>query len=1379
MATLLERLAKLKGVEAPAAVPTPPSAPAPVAAAPPKMAEYASAMPDVKKKLVGKVTVVEDELGFTFIAPYADEIEWEALHKKFGSEHKGWILSTGRRVVEGKGERIATYLRPEAKPAPVVAVPVAVPLTAKPKTLSERLRERAVTVPAPAPAPAPLVPAPKPVIIPTTPEMMEAMRERLKAMPLEGLKAMYKASRAISMVPAEKTLLLEEVEKRGLFKVEKPVPAAPPLAPGTVTYELLSKDEKLNREKFDTFMREWGLDLEREEHKKAADWVWDYLKKNKALPPFETIPTEEKNFIYRNYMGKLRERLGKELEVQVARRGLKSVDELVGELWTKYGRNWVRIPPVEFGVPKYPGELSPEVWHDRFLSVVMSGPYNARPRRAQELYNEYGRFGKMPPLTEFVLPREIMAAVEKGAEPSDADAVVDFYKEADRPLTRLDFLTIFGNDERRAGKAEKTMEDYTEDHFLHETYRIIDDMVKTSEGREKLKGIALTDNRRIFADLIADKAKGFKRDKVGFIDLAYDSLLEYLPSMLPVEERNDFIAKKEAKSPSDLRKDIRVEMDKLRPGWADIQAMEKDKDLTKKWADLKAELKDVSAMDFFMRYPEVSKERARALEEYLKFGDIKKLWEGNLPTQMQIEKMVPELVKRAGEFKPGDSKAKLETDLALLERLDDLYMYHTGQHLVTKVSVGNILRDVDIIDAEQFAKDVFKLEWLTENDYETVSKLVQEKLRVPTEADFFKVFGDPARARVVADLFKDYKVPVGVKLSEDTIRQIANFKGLTGGEVEAAVLSFRGSGEFPLSKVERVKVEDLRKRQKAARLFIEVVGRAVPREVRARLEEIKTLSASQAIMLQKYNDFISEREQKVAEVNKKLEEIEKRRVELVEKGTRQQREATEGEIVEAEEERKNLFAALSAARHERLAFLKTLPKIDYTRGQARIEYKDYVNRRAFVRDQDVPVTLEDIYQYWVGPLELQRKEFVAKNKREPESYELLAMEPAVDKILAEEKEGKKVADKEKKVAVIVLMNYARELGAYPFEYEMATLARDLGVKDVPLFALPGGSAEARQARFAEWLRFGLTRHEVEDWDPHVQLAFIGDDWASCEWEGEPKSIEDVAGQKAHIEACAIHKAKASQSVALQFVEPRLLEPIIVEAAEVAPPSEGLKKLLDENEKLKKSLKEKTEQLATAMAFGTEAKKKLTTVADLEAKIAAMEQQLGAPAAAITTEGKRRLIIRRIPTAEEVEGVKRRKETVQKELEAEVGTEKARAAAKGLEEKIEELSELARKIEQERAKARGVCFLPDEWVTIKVSIGEHIAANSARLADIQSRLGGARASGLTIGATAYESELRALKDEADVLEKLVDYIRGVEVESPGRFFCTESEKGMRG
>lgn len=1465
MATLLERLAKLKGVTAPATVPTPPPAPAqapspPAPAAPSKMAEYASAMPDVKKKLVGKVTVVEDELAVSFIAPYADEIEWDAMHKKFGKEHPGWIGSTTRKVLgPGQGERVAVYMRPEAEPAPVIAAamapaaPVVAPPVGKPKTLSERLKASA--------AAKAVAPVAAPAAVPAVTGAAEQMKAKLQAMPLEGLKAMYEAGKKLPMNKAEKDLLVEEVIRRGIIKIEPPeeVEVVPPKIEhvteeqmeemrnglkamsaenfkqmfeasgttelrqwermilldeaerrglfketpkkveeakpaGAVEYKQFLVDGKPDKGKFKSFMKERGLDLEREDHKAVAQRVWEKFVEKKALPAWDELTTEDKNFLTRNYMGRLRERYGEQLEMERVSRGYKSVDELAGDLWTRYGRRWMMPPPAELGLGEYPGGVSAQEWHQNFLSFVMRSPYLARPKRAQELYSQYGIFGKMPPLTEFTFPPEIAEAIGKGEEPSDADAVIRLYNEANRPLTALDFDILFEDKKERLDKAKKSMYDYTEDHFMGEVYRMVDEMVKTPDGREKLKFIALTDNKKILAEIVHEKDDKFKSTEAAFSDLAYDTLLEYLPKMLPVEERGEVLDVQVAKDYNEKRRAIGAEMERIRPSWDNIQIMGKQPEMLKKWDLLRAELgRPVAAVDYYMRYPLATKDVARTLEEYKKFDDIKKLWEGNIPSKEQIEAMSAKLVKKISEYKPTNARAdldknktELEKDVLLLDRLNDLYMYQTGKPIVEKLDIGNIFRAASIVDAKEFSQNIYKPEWLGEAEFTRVAALIKEKKRIPTEEDLFKEFGDAGIARAVLALFPEDKVPTKIKLTDDTIKEIATFKGLDANAAVQAVAAFKGSGEFPMSAVERKKLEGIKERQKAVKRFMDVVAKAVPKEYKGKLDEIRALKGSQVIQLKKYDNIVSELEAKVGPTSPlqvKLNVLRNEKLPAATaKGTKQMVEAVEGEIMEAEEELDGFYKALSAARHERLALVKTLPKADYTKGQVEIDHKLYVTRKAIVKGTEVPVTLEDIYKYWVEPVELEGKALASKKKEEPTTYELMEIEPSINKILAEEKAGKPTPDKEKKVAVIALMNYAREIGAYNFEYEMAHLAKDLNVKDVPLFALPAATDAERSIQFAEWLRFGLTRHEIEDWDPHVQLAFIGDDWKECSWDGEPKKLEDVSGQKAHLRDCAIHKAKAAQSAAIQLLEPTVLQPIIVEAGEGAPPTPELAKLLEENEKLEAALADKTAKLAESQQIGKEMLKKLTTVSELETRISGMEEQTrGAPTIVASTspEGKRSIYVRRKASPQEIEGLKAKKTAIQQEVEAAVGKEKVEQVTRGTAAQLEELKELSKKIERERAKSRDVCFFREEWSTIKAAIGEHMASNTVQLTDIQGKLTAARASGLS-GADVYESAVQNLKEERQILDELVEYIKGAEKGAPDKFVCTDTEaKTIRG
>jgi len=1526
MPTLMERLAKLKGVAAPANVPTPPPAPAqapppPGAAAPPKMAGYASAMPDVKKGLVGKVTVVEDELAVSFIAPYADEIEWDALHKKFGKEHPGWVGSTSRKVLgPGQGERVAVYMRPEAEPAPVVAaavapapvIPVAAPPAGKPKTLSERLKTTAAdkaAVPAAVPAPA----EPKLGVI-------DKMKAQLSAMSFEDLKKMYEASKSMEMAPAEKMLMMQELVNRAESIVTPVEHAAPepvkpiiehvtPLTieamreeitqlpdnrfkklleesakedfsawkrniilavaeerkifreppPSVIAVKSIDKrfltDEKPDKEKFKHFLlsrgfniadeppkdedilKELKIDFElkpewtqaeknalfekrkgelvhkwetrRPEHTAVAQRLWEaYIKDKVYALPWEELSTEDKRMISSNYMGRIKT-LGYPLEEERLRRGFKSVDDLVGSLWERYGRHWEMPPLPEVGLGTYPGGVPAGEWHDKFMSYVMRKPYSARVQRAQELYNQYGIFGKMPPLSEFVFPADITKFVAEGAEASDVHAVRGFFKEAGRPLDRRDFEVIFEGDAKRVDLAMKQMYDYTEDRFHGDVYSMLDEMVKTPEGKEKLKFIALTYNSRILGNLVHDRNPMFDSTEEGFINLAYEKLLEYLPKILPVEERDEIVDVIQGNKYNEKRVSIDADMERILPSWDNIQVMNNQKDLIKKWDDLVLALgRPASAADFYMRYPGMSKETARTIEENRKFDDIKKLWEGNLPSKEQIEKMVPTLTKQISEYKVpkellsdvkkhkdeiekdvSKSKDKLEKDLLMLDRLNDIYMYQTGKRIVEKVNIGNFLMGASIADAKEFARKIYRPEWLAEGDFVRIAAVIKERKRIPNYDDLVAEFGDPAMARVVMALFsageEGYVIPSNIKLSEDTIREVAANKGIVGTEaVEKAINEFRELGLFPMAKDERERFKGLKEHALKLRRFMRVVGRAVPREFTGRLEEIRALKGSLAIQLQKYGVLIEDLENKVAAKNIELAELVKKKSLIIAKKThtKQQVEAAEAELMVADDELTTLYTELSTTRHDRLALVKTLPKVDYTRGQARIDHDDYVQRKVTVKGNAVEVTLEDVYKYWVAPVEAERKALTAKKPEGPADYELMEIEPSIDKILAEEKAGKAVPDKEKKIAVIVLMNYAREQGAYNFEYEMAQIAKDLGIKNMPLFALPATTDEQRSVQFIEWLKFGLTRQEIEKWQPHVQLAYIGEDWTECSWDGEPKKLEDVAGQKVHLQECAIHKAKAAQSAAIQLLTPTVLQPIIVAAGEGAPPTPELAKLQEEIEKLKAALADKTAKLAESQQIGKEILKKMTNVSDLEAKISGLEEQgKSAPTivASTTPGGKRSLYVRRKATPQEIEGLKAQKVAVQKEIEAAVGKEKAEQMTKGTAAQVEELKELSKKIERERSKSRDVCFFREEWSTIKAAIGEHMASNTAQLTDIQGKLTAARASGLS-GASVYESAFQNLKEERQVLDELVEYIKGAEKGAPDKFLCTDAEtKTLRG
>jgi hypothetical protein len=1214
----------------------------------------------------------------------------------------------------------------------------------------------------------------------------------------------------------------EEAMKLGIGRVKPPVDYA----------TFINKIGRLDRKIFDSFMSEWGIDQSKitmrpmidEEgqpkvdekgepimgpvliHKELADWIWKFVSEKKVFPKWEELPEETRRFISRSYRGNLVVKYKDQINNLVSKKLIKSREAFAGEMWTKYGRQWIYVPPYELGMVKvaYPGGLSDKAWREKFIGAVMKSPYKVGIARAQELYNKYGRYGKMPPMDEFKFPIDIEEAVKKGTDPSDAEAVLKLYEQVARPIVYEDLLILFNNDEGRAKRAYEPMIEFTDMAFRPKIDEIFTEILNLPEGRDKLEYMALTDNRALLAKLISEKLPRFKPEEEGYKDFAYEVLLNFLPRTQTALEHLDFVEGELRANKDQMRVQLQLEMEKIKPTWNNIQVVGTNKNFIKKWVDLKKELagRDITSVDFFMRYPEISKEMSRNIEEAIRFSDIIQVYgkDGSMSKQM-IEKMVAGLKPTIEAFKAGDDKTKLSKDINLLERLNDLYKLSTGTDIVNKISIGTLLKDTDFANARAFSRGLFRIEWLYPGDYDVIKKFIETNLKIPTQAELFQMFGDPVKARFVEGMFREKVLPLGIELDDTTLIRMSESKGLGPEEQKESLIAYRSTRALPLSAIEREKKRREDEFKSEMRLFREIMERPLPPEAKERIGQIKTLDATQAQQVQAFGEYLTELEANIKGLEAKIDQL-SREQKILEAGRspgkRERLDEIAKELIVFQDKRKDFYATVREVTTDRFNFLRTLPKIDYTEGQARIKYTDYVARHVEVIKYGKPdekdvisLTLEDIYKYWVEPIENQRAAFKVKNKRGPTSMDVLEMEPLVATILEEEKSsGKTTTDRSKRIAVITFMNFAKEEGAYPFEYQMAEVARALDIKDVPLFALPAETPEARMNQFKEWLKFGLTRHEVEGWSNQAKYEFIGDDWDQCEWSGEPKSRDDVKSQKEHISECALQKAKSIQSVSIQFIEPQVLQPIIEEVAENAPVTPELVEVLSIAEKLKEELEKETEKSLKAMKLSEDAIKSVTRLAtekaDCEARLAILSSELEIPEETITamtiaTPKTRKMVIKRKKIEAEKTGKEAELERLRGELEVALSKAKPGKEKEVLEKLQGEVAETEKKlksaigkVERQRISGRDICFLKDEWNTIKLAISEHMASNISRAKENQDRLMASRSAGLSTETSIYQKYDKTLREEAKALDELRDYINEVENQDSERFLCTEPE-----
>ena len=1319
--------------------------------------------------------------------------------------------------------------------------------------------------------------------IPPPRHLLEAKQRELTELSDEQIKFLYEESQKTGMVPWQRTLVLTEANIRNLIpdlpepKMVQKVGVEVKEALQPYTYgSFIDASGKFNRFMLEKFAREWGLDPSKAEHKDVIDMLQGYLEAYKQMPSWNDIPSSKRYFIDRSYRAALIKKYGGHMKKLVDEDLVKSPDKFAGMLWTKYGKYWMPVPPGELGLVKaaYPGGLEKEEWKRRFTSILRRPPYNAGPKLISDLYGQYGRKGEMPPLETFQFSEEVKKAIERGTEPGDIDAVMKLIERLDSPLTYEDALSAFSNNEARARKAYEGMFEYTDEGLKSRIENELSELSKTPEGKERLRSMALTDNREALGRILAERIPNFRATEGGFKEFGIEVLESFIPKTQTSAELVTYMEQVREDPNSEHQKvELQTQMENIRPTWESIQKIKDRRDLFNKWNLYRQEIgRDITASEFFMRYPEVSKQEARTIEETIKLTGLEMKY-GEV-SAASIQGIVPKLAAKIASFKAGDDKRKLIEDVYDLERLNDLYKIASGKELVEKVKIGTI-GEVSFSEARNYAKGRFKTEWLMPEDYEVLKKYITEKLRVPTKEEIDKLYPDVAKAAHLKTMLKENALPLGIKLDDTTIVRIGEVRGLKGKELEEAVISYRTGRELPMSAIDKEKKRSDDARMKSLEEFQSIMERPLPPEAEKRLGEIKSLTADQAGYLTGMSGYIAELETELGRLDSKLQRLSGQKSWLEsgrERGKKMRIEQIEKETTELETSKANTIRSLSEAKVRRIAFANAPVTPDYSQGLGTMKYDDYIARRVRVKrntaereGRPVDVSLADLYKYWVAPLERYREEFVKTNNREPYGHELAEAEPTVDAILKKEKEtGKLVPDHEKQVAAIVFMNYSKERGAYPFEYQMADLAWSLGVKDIPMFVLPAETNAGRIVQFKNWLKLGLKRSEVEGWDNHVKIAFIGDDWTECDWEGVksflfsmkkghrehlregpvdvsiaqlfkeqkvpladdaevemldektwsvhsgekryrieetdrdlqafiykgPRSLEDVSGQKQHVNTCAIRKAKVIQGAALQFIEPRVLQPIIQEVGK--GPSEQMKELMEIAEGLKAEVEKKTEQALKAFDISKDA---LTKLKKLQAEKEACDAKLTALGEEVEEVKAEALVAMKLPPGEalkretkrgRVSSELKKKEAELKELEAQIEAatktaaptkqkEVEQAVGKELAETKKALKSVMKKVVKEQG-VRDICFLPDEWDTIKVAINEHLIANERRTRETADRLSATRAAGgVKSEVSMLEGMDKQLREEGTMLRDLNDYIKSTEAGDPDRFLCTEEEE----
>ena len=475
------------------------------------------------------------------------------------------------------------------------------------------------------------------------------------------------------------------------------------------------------------------------------------------------------------------------------------------------------------------------------------------------------------------------------------------------------------------------------------------------------------------------------------------------------------------------------------------------------------------------------------------------------------------------------------------------------------------------------------------------------------------------------------------------------------------------------------------------------------------------------------------------------------------------------------------------------------------------------------KSASVELTPHDILIYWLQDIEARKKAFDEKRQEVVEGEipvtaaeftDLLDLYPRIEELA---KAGNEIPDR-KRLATAVLMAVAAQKGYYQPLYEMIRVlakaekqglqdaAREVAlgmdedarpaflqqmdkeiadyldpetpetkipsrlrglykpVRQFPLLSLfPVGSREERSAHMARWLSMGIKPEDIQRWDAHTLVQFIGEDWRTCEFEpkaqplvkewarmrSEATKVVSEEGWDAfekyadELRKCAKRKVRVIQGQTLALKTPQAIQEAL-QAALVEGPTEELEERVGELQEEKQRLERMLgERVAPEV---TEIQEELTLAQD----------------------GLRRAV-------ENYERCLQENVSLEEQLEAEqqkvVATETVAERSEELAVASPEAAELARVLERlerlERTRAPGAqaCFSSRDMDTLIDSLMLRKARNTLQQEQYQTLV--KEQERLTFSELGYGEDLQAIQQQGQQLEELLRFIKQQGIES---FVC---------
>lgn len=779
--------------------------------------------------------------------------------------------------------------------------------------------------------------------------------------------------------------------------------------------DILDKNGMPNYWRFKKAIENRGYETADKE--RMARWFyWAQLKKELPEPESESwgLTWNEWRKVFKNTYQDM------ELKEDMTR------DEAEKYLWKNFAKAGNRIPNDVF-------KVEPVMPHSDFMRIYLSRPWKLGFKRATELWKKYGRHGNMPPNSELPKIKKYEGWTSGKVDVMDIDHMMEWIEENDRLVSYADLVHILDVSEPEISNEEKAKNRKSAEEqaklliaelpaMTHEGNRerfkkALTDISKTVRGRDKVRYMALIAGYNEMNTDVVDNFfyETFGRDKVNKYDphmqrtVALSVLSEMAPRMYENPEDRAYFEALHLSDAGARNAVMREEMDKVTVHTKDIDVVS-DKE-RKMFYDYVKSVggRPVTEFEFFAAYPNLTKEQAKAIysSAQMELAGAEYGRGGRRPTKEgELRAVMDNILDKIEDARHGADKNKVAKALSDLRLFNAEWQRRKGKPYVDNVTLDE-MGTLSIPLAMNYADGRYTLDMIPQQHIDRVHAWMKEHLRYPTKEEVTDLVGDSAEALfIMANVVKldwtgELKGSNPTPFTDDEIDRMARRKGMSGPVLRGAMRAWKEGRIMPLSAIEVAEFEFARQQQEIYEKFGKYEASPGAKE---RLTRIIVTAPDRATAIQHIDEYIAELDRmmsaKVSErtqVHVELAELEaKKRKSAEVKARIDELNAKDAEI---QKEMMVIKADTEQAETDKKFRIYRVTAEDYLKSQARFgpdndpdqQYSNFsrgmveVARklRGIGEDKDtVHVDLDDIYNYWVVPIETGLNKVIADKAKE-------------------------------------------------------------------------------------------------------------------------------------------------------------------------------------------------------------------------------------------------------------------------------------------------------------------------------------------------------------------------------------------------------------